>query len=233
MEEAPPMDAADLAAEAARYAVLRRLGPALRHDLVVNLQAVAMMAEVLGARLEKGPPRPPDLQQQVGRIHRMVREAVGNSLKVAAWLTPPADDEGIGLREGVEECLALVRSNFGFRGFTLGAQVTDTSMEVSHARLRLLLLAGLICLSDESDEPAELAVRADVESGAARLILERRPLPGQAGQAAEDAGYRRLGPGDLRALAVQAAVDLQQQAGRIVMHLARLVPSTPLQIAPR
>src|SRR3954469_17635163 len=45
-------------AEAARYGVLRRLAPALKHDMVVNLQAVAMMAEVMGAKLEKGTPSP-------------------------------------------------------------------------------------------------------------------------------------------------------------------------------
>jgi len=37
-----------LAAESARYGVLRRLAPSLKHDMVVNLQAVAMMAAETG-----------------------------------------------------------------------------------------------------------------------------------------------------------------------------------------
>lgn len=45
----------ETSAESARYAVLRRIGPALRHDLVVHLQALAMMSEVLAARLDHRP----------------------------------------------------------------------------------------------------------------------------------------------------------------------------------
>ena len=84
MPPTAPQEPTDTAGEAARYAVLRRIGPALKHDLVVHLQAVAMMAEVLAARLDKGAPSPEDLQQQVGRIHRVAREAVAHSLNVAA-----------------------------------------------------------------------------------------------------------------------------------------------------
>lgn len=234
MQAARSQDPASPAGEAARYAVLQRLGPALKHDLVVNLQAVAMMAEVVGARLDKGPPVPADLPQQVGRIHRMAREAVANSLKVAAWLTPPAADEGIGLREGIEECLSLVRSNFGFRGFSLRAQLEfdEAGLEVSHAPLRLLLLAGLIRLSDEADEAAELRVRAQVASGAATLTLERLAAPGAVASGGEGLGYRRLTDADVQALARDAAVDLNLAPGCIALRLPRLVANSALKIAP-
>jgi hypothetical protein len=106
------------AAEAARYAVLRRLGPALKHDMLVNLQAVTMMSELLGARLERGMPTQAELQNSLARIHRTAREAVANCLKVVGWIEPP-EDEVIGLREGVEASLALVRSSFNFRGMVV------------------------------------------------------------------------------------------------------------------
>src|SRR6478609_8649995 len=93
-------------AEAARYGVLRRLGPALKHDMVVNLQAIAMMAEVMNARLDRGSPDPAEFQNSVSKLNRLARDAVANCLKVAAWLVP-GEDEGIKLREGVDECVAL------------------------------------------------------------------------------------------------------------------------------
>ncbi len=235
MPPTPPPDATDAASEAARYAVLRRIGPALKHDLVVNLQAVAMMAEVLAARLDKGQPSPEDLEQQVGRIHRIAREAVANSLKVAAWVDP-GEEEGVGLREGVEEAIGLVRSHFGFRGFGVRAQWPSQELEVSRPVLRELLVAGLVHLSDLGDDPAEMLVRARVEGEAAVLALTRESLPEVAdpetiGQAL---GYRRLQAADVQALAHAAGVDVHPLGNHgLALRIPRLVATRPLGIAPR
>src|SRR3954463_6603527 len=90
-------------AEAARYGVLRRIAPALKHDLVVHLQAVAMMAEVLNARLEKGSPSPAEFEAGISRMNRLARDAVTTCLTVASWISP-SEDEGVQLRDGVDEC---------------------------------------------------------------------------------------------------------------------------------
>lgn len=241
---APP---APTAAEAARYAVLRRLGPALRHDLVVNLQAVAMMTEVLGARLDRSDEAPPaaapvapaDLSQQLVRIHALVRSAVDDALRVATWLCPPGDDEGVPLSQGVDECLALVRSPFGFRGIVLHAQVDPAAIEVSRQPLRLLLLAALLHLADQDSAPCELRVHADVQGHEAALAIERLPAPDPLARGtpgADELGYRRLAPTDLQALAAEAGatgITLALQGRRVLLRLPRLVATTPLQIAPR
>ena len=111
-------------AEAARYGVLRRLAPALKHDMVVNLQAVAMMAEVLSARLEKGSPTVAEFEASISKMNRLARDAVMTSLKVAAWISP-SEEETVRLRDGVDECVALLRSSFNFRGCTLANEVPD------------------------------------------------------------------------------------------------------------
>lgn len=226
----------DTAGEAARYAVLRRIGPTLKHDLVVNLQAVAMMAEVLVARLDRGQPVGADLQQQMGRIHRAAREAVADSLKVAAWLAP-GEDEGTGLHEGVAEAIGLVRSHFGFRGFSVRAELPEADLEVSRALLRQLLVAALIHLSDQADEPAEMVVHARVQGDGALLSLTRE----NQGEVADpetlvdDLGYRRLQAADVRALAHGSGAQVQVLAlpPCVTLHLPRLVPTTPLGVAPR
>ena len=129
----------DAPAEAARYAVLRRIGPALRHDLVVNLQAVALMAEVVTARLDRGLPPLADLQHHLSRIQRGTREAVVNSLRVATWR-----ELGLGLILFPAVLLGNTLGNkaFGkvsdtawrlFVGFVLGATALAALWRLLHA----------------------------------------------------------------------------------------------------
>src|SRR5690348_7635610 len=129
-------------AEAARYGVLRRLGPALKHDMVVNLQAIAMMAEVLNARMERGSPSPAEFQTSITKLNRLAREAVASCLKVAAWLEPQ-EDEGVMLAKGVEDSIGLLASNFNFRGFIVQKELADIPFQVSTVVLRNLLIASL------------------------------------------------------------------------------------------
>ncbi len=229
-----PSPAADAAAEAARYTVLRRLGPAFKHDLVVNLQALVMMTEVLGARLERGAGGDAlaDLQQQVARIHRVARDAVAGSLKVAAWLVPADEDEGIPLQAGIDEGLALVQSNFGFRGIALRAHPGGARIEVPRALLRLLLPAALLHRGDESRGPCALDVRGMAEGGAGLLSIEREPAAGDVQAAPDDLGYRAVSDADLQALAREASVPLRLAPGRVELRLPRLVATSPLRIAP-
>ncbi len=221
------------ASEAARYAVLRRMGPALRHDLIVNLQAVAMMTEVITARLDRGLPPLEDLQHQLGRIQHATREAVADSLRVASWLVPPEDD-GIDLREGLQECVALVRSGLAYRGFPVQAEWPAPGFDVSRSALRSLLLSGLMLLSDQARETGELRVSAQMDATHATLVLQRTEASTPQAQASQgpDLPYRPLQARDLQALAAAGTYDLHLQANLIAIRLPRLVATSPLQIAP-
>lgn len=217
-------------AEAARYGVLRRLAPSLKHDMVVNLQAVAMMAEVLNARLERGSPAPAEFQASISKLNRLAREAVMNCLKVAAWIQP-VEDEGIRLHQGVEECLALLASNFNFRGFTVSKDVAETEFEVSRVALRHLLTAALITLTDAASGPCEVRVKAEVVAGFAEISVRVTPRKDAEGMPFEP-GYRLLEWSDVQALAAIESVELVRGSDQIVMRMPRAITTAPLQIAP-
>src|SRR5262249_32666893 len=85
-------------ARAAQQDILRRLTPPLRHDMVVHLQSLGMMAEALGARLERGAVAAEDLQSSVSKLNRLSRQAVARCLEVCTWMEPGEDDT-IALRE--------------------------------------------------------------------------------------------------------------------------------------
>jgi C4-dicarboxylate-specific signal transduction histidine kinase len=218
-------------AEAARYSVLRRLAPALKHDMVVNLQAVAMMAEVLNARLERGLTNPNELQKSVSKINRLAREAVMTCLDVAAWIEP-GEDEGIRLREGVDECVALLAGNFNFRGFSISNDVPDVEFEVSREALRNLLSASLITLTDASSTPAEVLVTAEVTAGFAVLTVRCEARASDPDAMPFAVSYRQLDWPDVQALAVAESVELFRTADQIVMRIPRAIATTPLQIVP-
>lgn len=226
---APPSAAAT--AEAARYAVLRRLGPALKHDMVVNLQAVAMMTEVLGAKLERGVPSQSELQNSMARIHRLAREAVANCLRVVGWLEP-AEDESIGVREGVDECLALVRSNFNFRGFVLRTELPANDFDVSRVLLRHLLLASLLHLTDEAPAGGEVSVHAEIAGGMVRLALQLQPGRGDTEAMPFEPPYRQVLWSDVQALADADGAQLRREDDRILIRLPRMVATGPVGIAP-
>lgn len=217
-------------AEAARYSVLRRLAPALKHDMVVDLQAVAMMAEVLNARLERGMTNPAEFQKSVSKINRLAREAVMTCLDVAAWIEP-GEDAGIRLREGVEECVGLLAGNFNFRGFSVSNEVPDVDFEVSREALRNLLSASLITLTDAAASPADVLVKAEVSAGCAVVTVRCEPR-NDPDVSPFDVAYRQLDWSDVQALAVAESVELFRTADQIVMRIPRAVATTPLQIVP-
>lgn len=218
-------------AESARYGVLRRLAPSLKHDMVVNLQSIAMMAEVLNARLERGSPAPEEFKTSISKLHRLARDAVASCLKVASWLEP-GEDESVRLADGVGECLALLASNFNFRGFVLHKEVAESNFQVSRVVLRNLLVAALITLTDAAAGPCELRVSAQVAGGMAEISVRVSPRQDEMEGLPFEASYRQLEWADVQALALAESVDLVRGADHIIMRIPRAVPNAPLQIAP-
>lgn len=221
--------------EAARYSVLRRLAPALKHDMVVNLQAVAMMAEVLAARLERGSSDTADFEASLSKMNRLARDAVMTCLKVATWIEP-AEDETIRLHEGVQECVDLLRSSFNFRGHGLANEVPASEFEVSRVALRNLLAASLISLGDSASAPSDFVASAEISPGFAMLTVRGVPRPEEDALAADmlpaTASYRALEWSDVQALALSEGVELFRTQDQIVMRIPRMVATTPLGIAP-
>jgi hypothetical protein len=218
-------------AESARYAVLRRLGPVLKHDMVVNLQAISMMAEVLNARIERASPNPVDFQANISKLNRLARDAVASCLKVAAWIEP-GEEQGVRLAEGVDECLALLNGNFNFRGIVVSREVTDGDFPVWRIALRNLLVASLIELTDAEPGPCEVRVKAEARNGFAEITVTVTPRKEPVEAMVFESNYRHLDWSDVQALAAAESVELVRTADHVMMRMSRAVATAPLQIAP-
>src|SRR3954463_12954570 len=75
-------------AEAARYALLRRLAPSMRHHLVVKLQPIGMVYEVMDRRLRAPEPDLAEVHASARKINGFARDALNSCLDVVSWLAP-------------------------------------------------------------------------------------------------------------------------------------------------
>jgi hypothetical protein len=235
---APPLAALDASpqrmrslARAAQQDILRRLAPPLRHDMVVHLQSLGMMAEALNARMERGAVDPDDLQGSVSKLNRLSRQAVARCLDVCTWMEP-AEDDTIALHEGTGEVVRLLSTSLNFRGFDLRTELADGEFDVSRSALRFLLAAAILTLADAAPAPGDLVVRTEQASSHGVVAVEYQPQPEGNFTQLHESGEAPLSWVEVQALAVQHDVELLRRGGAIILRLPRTVVTSPLKMAP-
>ena len=208
VQEPPAALPASNLAEAARYALLRRLAPSMRHHLVVNLQPIGMIYEVMDRRLRAAEPDLAEVHDSAHKINGFARAALASCLDVVTWLAP--DEEAtIAPAEGVRECLGLLATSLTFRGYALRNEVTPIPGEVSRGAMRNVLTGMLIYLTDHNPPPADLVLAAEPSREALVLTLTLRPTEGERGFSPEPA-YRPIEWSDVEALAAAESVAVER-----------------------
>jgi hypothetical protein len=193
-------------AEAARYALLRRLAPSMRHHLVVNLQPIGMIYEVMDRRLRAPQPDWADVHEGAHKINGFARAALHSCLDVVTWLAPE-EDVLTSVGDGVRECLGLLTTSLTFRGYSVRNEVVPVPGQIRRSAIRNLLTAAVIHMTDENPSPADLVLTVESSSAAAVLTLTLRPTQGDQGFPAEPS-YRRFEACDLEALAAAESVEV-------------------------
>lgn len=222
----PPASAPSAAsqAEAARYALLRRLAPSMRHHLVVNLQPIGMIYEVMDRRLRAPQPDLATVHDSAHKINGFARAALDSCLNVVTWLAPE-EGAAIPVQDGVREVAGLLATSLGFRGYALRNEVGALPDQVRRSALRSVLTASMVCLTDELPAPGELVLTARAGPAGAVVVLEFHATKGEGGYAAE-AGYRSVGWADVQALAAAEQAGLvREDASRIAITLPWASPA--------
>lgn len=230
-----PVPAESALVEAARHALLRRLAPSLRHDAVSSLQPIALAGGVLERRLQSPSP---DLAAVGSAVHQLIdcsRHAVQSCLDVIAWLGLESAHD-IPLEQAVSQAVTLLQGSFGFRGFSLRVEGTGDATPVAGSRLRYILPACLLWLSDGASAPAELVLHLGKACGPAaadpqpadalalaRLQICLVPTPDAPGMHphAGVAAYRPLREEEINALAQAEDVRLAWSGDCLALTLMR------------
>jgi hypothetical protein len=226
---APPVeDGSARLAEAARYALLRRLAPALRHGMVGALHPIEMIAEAIDRRLQAALPDLENARENLAKIKNLSRSAVHACTNLASWLAPE-DGAVTMLGEGIDECLALLKTDFDMRGFAVRNEAPEIGVDVSRAALRNVLTAALITATDTAPRPADLVLTAELAQGLAVLSILVRPAEGIAAFG-DAAPYRRFEWSDVGALAQAESVHLLHRSDRVTLRfpLADIPQGGPL-----
>lgn len=205
-------------AEAARYTVLRRLSPALRHHMVRQLQPIGLIYGVMKHKFCAPEPDIKSLHIQAEEINEFAKAALAECLDISSWIAPEPEIL-TELSAGVMECTDLMASRLHFCGFQLVNEVDTAPAKVSRDALRMILIAALFEMTDALKEPAILTLSARVDKEEALLFL--RSTPGMEGNVEPyDDGYRVMSWSDVEALVAAADAGISRQGNEVVMRFA-------------
>jgi len=212
VQEPPPGLPMTRLAEAARYALLRRLAPSMRHHLVVNLQPIGMIYEVMERRLRAPQPDLREVNDSAHKINGFARAALDSCLDVVSWLAPEPEAVST-VDEGTSECLGLLATSLAFRGYAVRNETGSVPGQVGRSAIRNVLTAAIMLMSDEIPPAAELVLSAQASPAGLLLTLTLRPTDGDKGFSTETQ-YRKLEWADLEALAAAESVELTREGGQ-------------------
>jgi hypothetical protein len=214
--------------EAARYALLRRLTPAIRHHLVGEFQPIGMIAAMMERRLQTDAPNLASLRDNSSMLGELSRTAAGKCTDLLSWIAPPKNAT-TRLDAGVLDCLNVLSTEFRFRGLVIVNKVGDMPALLPSAALRCVLPAALIALSDQQTGAADLILHANKVGNDTELSIVRMAAQRPADNP-PTADYRALNWGDVAALAHAESVGLLRTAEGVRLRFSH-ASSGPTAVA--
>ena len=161
----------NICADAARYALLRRLMPAMLHNMAGALQPIGMTAAIMEKRLQTATPDLLSITKSSGNIKTLARDASSSFMDLMTWLAPKATRQ-VAVNVGIEDTLGMVSTELSFRGFTIINGTASVCAEVPQNILRSVFMAALLALTDTAPSSGQVTIRAHVTNDEIVLKIE-------------------------------------------------------------
>lgn len=217
----------DRLAEAACYAVLRRLMPALRHDVAGTMQPVRMLLMVLERRVQALEPDMQAITKSVISASALTKQATADCINALEWIGS-SQDAHVSLSSSVDEAIKLLAIDLSANALELVNGISDDAVTASQSFLRTVFMGALLAFCDQRDVGGILHVTSEVANdsySANQLRLRLRLLPGDAGKspAFEDiVGKNRLIDwSDVEAMARSFSVSVARGDGWLTLDLPK------------
>lgn len=217
----PASDAASVAsdglndrlADAARYAVLCRIMPVLRHDVAGSMQPVRVLLMVLERRLQIADPDLEAIAKNVTSVSTLTKQATVDMMSALGWMAS-GEDVCVSLRSSVDEAGKLLELELSTNAIALVNGITDDSAVASQSFLRGVFIGALLAFCDQRVSGGTLQVTFDVATRDSQQPdqLQLRMLRDDSGKSPaplEDGRkYRTIGWSDVQAMAQSCGVQM-------------------------
>ena len=219
----------DWHADAARYAVLSRVMPALRHDVAGSMQPVRMLLMVLERRLQSADPDLEAIAKNVASISTLTKQASVDVMSVMGW-TASNEDVRVSLRSSVDEAIKLLALELTIKKMALVNGITDESATAPQTFLRSVFIGAVLAFCDQCNEGGILQVTfgaaADSQPrGSSPLQLQLRMLPDNTGKSHAtfdvDRKCRMIEWTDVHAIAQSCGVEMARGDGWLTLSLPK------------
>ena len=207
----------DRMAESARYAVLSRLAPMLRHDVAGALQPLGMIAALLQKRLQAAAPEMAAVAKSADTLQILSKEAAATCLGVMGWLVSKGE-ENVSAQAGAQELLTLMETELFLHGLVGVNDIPVAEAKFARLFFRGVFAAALLALCDCSAGAGSVHVGLRELCGAPGVCL--RVAPAALTPLAEPVQrQRRIGWDDVQALAAAAGVAFAQGENWVTLQL--------------
>ena len=149
-------------AEAARYALLRRLASAIRHDMAGGFQPVTMLATIIEKRLLTASPVMPTLIKNSSEMRTLAIAATHSNLDLMGWMVVNPEAR-VALSKGIQDVLHLLMTELSFRGLKFINQTEGMTTDVKLDHVHGTFVAALLALTDAVTSPANVQITAAQE----------------------------------------------------------------------
>jgi len=194
----------------ARYSLLQRVAPLLRHNILGNFHPLGLLAELVLRHLNaSNDAKAKDFALKLQDQTRVTRDA---TLSLFSWLS---DEEKSPTNAGQElaTCIELVSAEFAMRGIALEASI-DVDAWVQARAIREVFLGSLLAVTDQDFPPQEVRVRAVAGVTAVEITIDAKgsTLP-------EGAMGYRITESDVQSLAELNSCHLMRSGTRTTLRV--------------
>ena len=203
--------------EAASYAVLHRIAPALRHDVAGFMQPVGMLAMVLQRRVQLPEPDLQAIGKTVASVTALAKEATTGCMNAMDWLVS-REDIRVSMVAGADEVARLLALELSGRGLSASHDIADSQARVPQRFFRSVLAAALLAWCDQKPGTGVLRISGSSDASVAALTLQFEP-GGTVLAADAISPQRPIGWDDVEALARACGATLSTGDGWVRLQL--------------
>lgn len=220
------VDFNDRLAEAARYAVLSRLIPVLRHDVAGSMQPVRMLLMVLERRVQIAEPDLQAIAKNVTAVSSLAKQATIDCMGALGWIAP-SEDVHVGLRSNLDEATKLLAMELSVSALALVNGIADDSATAPQSFLRSVFMGALLAFCDQHVAGGTLHVTFEAAGADSQHPgrLQLRMLPSDAGKSPTFHDvvrkYRMIDWSDVQAMARSCGVQMARGDGWLTLDLPK------------